>query len=284
MSSDLYVGGGSVIDLFIYPIKGLTGQSLDETYVTKRGFPFDRVAALARRDGNFQGIKKRRLTEDSFRELYSLLMHERLAGVTTELDPYTNRLVVQVQGRTVLDCVVDTEAGLASATQLFANVLDLEARDRPLLVWAGSHYNFGWPGLENRENTWACHIVNMASVRELETRIGQPIDPRRFRANVYVDMGEPWVEREWVGATFAIGDVAVRCIQQTVRCAVTEVNPDTALRDIPLPRLLMQHYGNTEFGVYANVLTPGKLRRGMPVTNPGHRSRVTCKRADRSYE
>ena len=42
------------------------------------------------------------------------------------------------------------------------------------------------------------HIVNLASVRELERTLGRPVDPLRFRANLYLEGMEPWAEFDWL--------------------------------------------------------------------------------------
>ncbi|WP_163908163.1 MOSC domain-containing protein [Mycolicibacterium tokaiense] len=253
----------SLIDLFIYPIKGLTGQRVQRIQVTERGFPFDRLIALARRNGSYGSVVDSPLTLESFFELYALDTHARLAGVVTEFDPVTEHFVVKVQGHSILECHLDSDSGVEDAIAVFANVLDVEPADRPVLVRAAPQYNYGWPGLEDTRNMWACHLVNLASVRDLEAQSGRRVDPRRFRANMYVELHEPWVERNWVGRRFTIGEVEFECIQSSTRCAATEVNPDNAIRDIPIPRLLKQHYGHTEMGIYANVVTAGSLTSGM---------------------
>ena len=261
---------GVLTDLFVYPIKGLSGQRLERVTLTpERGFPFDRMVALAPRDSSCVLDPDQPLTVAAFHELYAQIRYARLAGICTDFDPITGRLHVSVQGNPVLDCLLSTGEGREAASLLLANVLDLDVADRPVLVSAGASQNFGWPGLADKGRTWACHLVNLASVRELQERIGQPIDPRRFRANVYVDLGEPWIERSWIGSHFGIGDVAFEAVLATVRCATTEVNVETAIRDMPIPRLLMQHYGHTEMGIYATIRAGGELAPGMPVTVEG---------------
>lgn len=257
---------GVVTDLFVYPIKGLSGQCLDSVVVTpEQGFPFDRVMALAPRDSSHAHDPDQPLTVEAFHRLYAQIRYARLAGIDTDFDPITGRLLVQVRGNPVLDCRLGTREGREAASLLLANVLDLDTADRPVLVSAGASQNFGWPGLADPKKMWACHLVNLASVRDLQDRVAQHIDPRRFRANIHVDLGEPWIERSWVGKPFSIGDVEFEGVLATVRCATTEVNVETALRDIPIPRLLMQHYGHTEMGIYATVRSGGELRPGMPV-------------------
>jgi uncharacterized protein YcbX len=48
------------------------------------------------------------------------------------------------------------------------------------------------------------HFVNLASVRELERAVGRPVDPLRFRANVYVDKVPAWDEYKWMGKELAM--------------------------------------------------------------------------------
>jgi uncharacterized protein YcbX len=47
-----------------------------------------------------------------------------------------------------------------------------------------------------------------------------------------------------------------------MRCAATQVNPDTAQRDIDLPRELRQAFGHADMGVYAEIVAGGTVRQG----------------------
>jgi len=49
------------------------------------------------------------------------------------------------------------------------------------------------------------HIVNLASVRELERALGRPVDPLRFRANLYLEGIAPWTELRWLGKAICVG-------------------------------------------------------------------------------
>ena len=111
----------------------------------------------------------------------------------------------------------------------------------------------------------AVSIVNLASVRAFAERIGAPVDPLRFRANIYVDGWPPFSELELGDGEVTIGAVRLKVTMRTKRCAATEVNPVTARRDIPVPRLLVRTYGHPDMGVYADVLTDGTVRPGDAV-------------------
>jgi uncharacterized protein YcbX len=46
------------------------------------------------------------------------------------------------------------------------------------------------------------------------------------------------------------------------RCAATDVNPDTGIRDLTIPRTLMNTFGHVDCGIYAEVLAGGVIATG----------------------
>ena len=51
-------------------------------------------------------------------------------------------------------------------------------------------------------------------------------------------------------------------LKRIIRCAATEVNPDTAERDATPPRWLRERFGHADLGVYAEVLEGGRVAAG----------------------
>ena len=51
-------------------------------------------------------------------------------------------------------------------------------------------------------------------------------------------------------------------VKRIVRCAATEVDPDTAIRDLPIPRTLMDTYDHADCGIYAEVIEGGEIAAG----------------------
>jgi uncharacterized protein YcbX len=49
------------------------------------------------------------------------------------------------------------------------------------------------------------------------------------------------------------------------RCAATEVDPDTAARDLDVPEAIYRLTGDEDCGVYAKVLTSGAIAEGDPI-------------------
>ena len=103
-------------------------------------------------------------------------------------------------------------------------------------------------------------IINLASVADLENYVGAPIDPLRFRANLYVTGWPAWQELDMIGRRIAIGDGAhAKITKRIVRCAATNVDPATGIRDLEIPDTLMNTFGHADCGVYAQIVTPGEI-------------------------
>ena len=104
-------------------------------------------------------------------------------------------------------------------------------------------------------------IINLASVAALEDAAGAPVHPLRFRGNLYVEGWPAWHEFDLLDKEIAIGPSArLKVVKRIVRCAATEVDPDTGIRDLPIPRTLMKTYGHADCGVYAEVIEGGADR------------------------
>ena len=106
-------------------------------------------------------------------------------------------------------------------------------------------------------------IINLASVADLEERIGAPVDPLRFRGNVMVEGLEPWAELDLVGRELATASgLRLQVIKRIERCAATNVDPQTGIRDLQIPKTLMTSYGHVDCGIYCRVVASGTLSEG----------------------
>ena len=66
-----------------------------------------------------------------------------------------------------------------------------------------------------------------------------------------------------VGRQIAIGASArAKIVKRIVRCAATNVDPATGVRDLTIPDTLMSAFGHMDCGVYAEVLAPGEIAIG----------------------
>jgi hypothetical protein len=54
-------------------------------------------------------------------------------------------------------------------------------------------------------------------------------------------------------------------VKRIVRCAATNVDPLTGVRDMTIPQTLMQTFDHMDCGVYAEVVTGGEIAVGDTV-------------------
>lgn len=110
-------------------------------------------------------------------------------------------------------------------------------------------------------------IINLASVAAIETAVGAPVHPLRFRGNLYVAGWPAWREFDLVERELAVGrEAQLKVVKRIVRCAATNVDPDTGMRDLALPKSLMQSFGHMDCGVYAEVMTGGEIAAGDSIS------------------
>src|SRR6266446_7002864 len=110
-------------------------------------------------------------------------------------------------------------------------------------------------------------IINLASVAAIESMVGRPVDPLRFRGNLYVEGWPAWGEVDLLGQDIAIGAQArARVVKHIVRCAATNVEPGTGVRDLDIPPTLLRTLGHADCGVYAEVTVGGAIAAGDAVS------------------
>ncbi|HEY4639687.1 MAG TPA: MOSC domain-containing protein, partial [Candidatus Udaeobacter sp.] len=110
-------------------------------------------------------------------------------------------------------------------------------------------------------------IFSLQSARQLSEETTTPIDKRRFRANLYLDLASDnaFAENELVGRSVKIGPkVIVRVLERDPRCAIITLDPDTSERTPAVLKKIAQAHEGTA-GVYAAVVLEGMLHKGDPV-------------------
>jgi len=247
---------GHIAALYTYPVKGLSPAPLEAVDLTPgEAFPWDRAFAIENGTRLFDEAAPRHLPKTKF---FMLARQERLAELATRFDPATRHLTVQHQDRIVLEANLSDTEGRQAVEAFFDRFMQDEAKGPARLVRA--------PGFSFSDVPAKClSIINLASVRALEEVIGKPIDPMRFRANIYVEGLEPWADHKWVEKDLRIGDIKARGLLETTRCPATNVDPARAVRDLDIPDTLREAFGHTNLGLYVNVETTGSIGIGDEV-------------------
>jgi ferredoxin-NADP reductase/uncharacterized protein YcbX len=127
----------------------------------------------------------------------------------------------------------------------------------------------------------AISIINLATVEAIAAVLGRPIDPLRFRANIYVRT-EPWSEFQWLGKTLDCGDAQLDVIRPIDRCKTTSVNLKTGSLDVNMPAALIRHFGHMFCGVYASVHASGTIESGSKIRAADGLSKAAVSAASRA--
>lgn len=244
-----------------YPVKGLSGESLDSVKLEAGcGFPYDRKFGFARPGSGFDPANPKPLPKSKF---YVLARDEALALLDTQYDDKTGVLTMS-SSELSYKFDITTSEGCDNASQFLKAYLSLPDDETPQLYEASPH-RFTDVSVVSTEMMNAVSIINLESVRDFSQTIGQGVDPNRFRGNIHLSNLEPFSELDMVGRQIVVGSVRLKIVKRTKRCPATEVDLETGERDIKTPKLLLDHYGHMDMGVYAEVVSGGVLSCGDEV-------------------
>jgi uncharacterized protein len=246
--------------IYRYPVKGLSPEPLARTRLDVGAtVPADRLYAVENGPSGFDPDAPRHQPKQRY---LMLMKNERLARLRTRYEDASRTLVIAAEGREAARGDLGTADGCAAIERFFAAYCVDELRGPPRVLQAAG---FSFSDVAKK----VVSIINLASVAEIEDAAGAPVDPLRFRGNVYVAGWPAWHEFSLLGAEIAAGPRArLKVTKRIMRCAATEVDPQTAIRDLPIPRLLMDTYQHADCGIYAEVIEGGPIAPGDAIEAP----------------
>lgn len=256
---------GHVESLWRYPVKSMAGEKLQDAFIAFSGLYGDRLYAFHHpaAPAGFPFLTGRDLAE-------MLLYRPRFRypgkaqrplnlGEAESLAPGLTP-VYHPPGDLVVD--VGTPAG------------DVLAIDDPALhdrLRVGSRGPDQLTLLRSDRAMTDCRpvsLISMQTLGALASETGMTLDRRRFRANIYVDLGAApgFAEDAFVGRSVRIGAKAViSLLERDPRCKMITLDPDTAQASPEVLRTVARaHDGKA--GVYGAVLVEGTIRPGDEIT------------------
>ena len=227
--------------LWRYPVKSMHGEPLQAATLTAHGLAGDRLFAFES-SGAAPGML--RLTGAGRREWLRF------------------RAGIDASGRTSTTTTVRTPEGQLHDVRdpVLSELLTRRLGDGHTLSLTKSQV----PQTDCRPVS----LISNATIEYLARELGQAVDPRRFRANIYLDGKHPFWEDSLVGRTIRIGaEVTLRVLERDPRCRFITLDPETTA---PMPGLmkLLDRYHQTRAGVYAAVVCTGEIRLGDQVRLP----------------
>jgi uncharacterized protein YcbX len=173
-----------------HPVKGFSAEPLTHADLAAgQSFPCDRMFAVENGPSGFDPQAPEHIPKQKFTVLAAL---PEVARVRTRYDEAGGAFRAKAQGHPDFEGGLADPAGCAALEAWLTAVLGEGARGTLKVVQAPGHRFTDHP-------LGHVSIVNLASVRDLEARLGRPLDPLRFRANVYVEGWPAWAENDWTG-------------------------------------------------------------------------------------
>ncbi|GAC1637773.1 MAG: MOSC domain-containing protein [Bradyrhizobium sp.] len=242
-----------IASIYRYPVKGLSPEPLPSVAVTAgQTLPADRRYAIENGPSGFDAAAPVWMSKTTF---LMLMRNERLAGLQTHFDDRTNVLTIRENGRVAAQGDLQKPEGRAAIEAFFAANFASDLKGAPKVLSGGGH---SFSDVARK----VVSIINLGSVAAVESMVGVPVHPLRFRANLYVTGWPAWREFDLLGQTIAIGAARFRIVKRIVRCAAVNVDPESAARDLDIPRTLMRRLGHADCGVYAEVIAGGTIAVG----------------------
>jgi uncharacterized protein YcbX len=252
------IPAAKIQSIYRYPVKGLTPEPMARTELAPgQTVPCDRMYAVENGPSGFDPAEPRYFPKTRF---LMLMKNARLAELRTAFDDAAHTLTIRYEGRVAATGDLRTAEGRAAIERFMAEHCGPELRGPPKVLHSLGH---SFSDVSRK----VVSIINLASVQALEDTAGAPVHPLRFRGNVYVQGWPAWHEFDLLDREIGFGPSArLKIVKRIVRCPATEVDPDTAIRDLPVPRLLMDHFGHADCGVYGEVVAAGPVAVGDNVS------------------
>ncbi len=245
-----------IASLYRYPVKGLSPEPLPRVALrVGETLPADRRYAIENGPSGFDPLAPAWMPKSCF---LMLMRDERLAGLRSHFEDNSNLLTIRKNGIIVARGDLESMEGRAAIEAFFATNFAGELKGPPKVISGGGH---SFSDVARK----VVSIINLGSVAAIESIIGLPVHPLRFRANLYVSGWPAWHEFELLGQTLAIGDARLKVVKRITRCAAINVDPESAARDLDLPPTMMRCLGHNECGIYAEVTAGGTIGVGDAV-------------------
>jgi uncharacterized protein YcbX len=239
--------------IYRYPVKGLSPDPLTRVALRPgQTLPADRLYAIENGPTGFDPARPSYFPKQRF---LMLMRNERLAALRTEYDEPSHTLTIHHDGSVAARGDLRTPEGRAAVERFMANYCADELRGPPKVLHGDGH---SFSDVAKK----VVSIINLASVAAIENAIGAPVDPIRFRANVYIDGWPAWHEFGLLDREITAGSARLKVVKRIVRCAATEVDPATGVRDLHVPATLQEAFHHGDCGIYAEVIEGGEVALG----------------------
>ncbi len=237
-----------VTALWRHPIKSHGCEALERvTLTTGQSMPYDRLWAIAHDAAKADGSEWAACQNFNRGSQSPSLM-----AITAKLDEASETITLHHPEQPNLTVQPDTDKAA-----LLAWVSPLAAPNRPQPAQVFRLDNRGFTDTRFA----SISLCNHASHVAVEGIAQSPLQPQRWRGNIWFDGAASWEEFDWMGRELHLGTAKLRIEERIVRCKATTANTDTGVRDVDTLKAL-NTFGHQNFGIYATVVQTGIVAIG----------------------
>jgi hypothetical protein len=267
---------GTVARLRRYPVKSMLGEDVDASEVTQLGLASDRrLAVISRSTGKIASAKYPRL----WRDLLTLSAEALDRDVRITLPGGKTLRSADADVDSILSELLDEPVTL-TATRPAAASLDRAVPEAVLRAGINAQVPFvvNEIGSGSPPGTFVdfapLHLLTTSTLQRIaELSPYRTARLERYRPNIVIRTAAAgFTENDWLDLILRIGDeLTLRVIARTPRCAVPTLAHGDLPRDAEALRVLARHNRVEPLesvapepcaGVYAEVLSPGRIRTG----------------------
>ncbi|MBE9915620.1 MOSC domain-containing protein [Paenibacillus donghaensis] len=223
---------GQVKEIRRFPVKSILGESLSSVLIDNRGLIGDRLWAIKNMSGKFGSGK----TTRRFQQMNGLFNYRARYEGSTPIVTMPDGLDFRGDNKTI---------------------------NEALSEWLGFQVTLAREESIPHFDEGPISIITTSALRMLSQILGEPVDPRRFRANILIDTESTgYNDDDWVGRTVRIGStVTLKVVAPLQRCVMVNNAQEDLQDDSRILRILSQNHGAT-FGVWAKVERNGEVNVG----------------------
>lgn len=227
--------------IYIYPVKSLSGISLNEALVEKRGLQYDRRWMLI--DGNNQFLSQRQFPEMALLDVgirsSGLKIRNRKDFAQSIMVPFDYDSSEQIDVK-IWDWETYVHPVSPEIDQWFSAQIGQKCRlvFQPYEAFrrVDPRYtqNLENPEITDQDRTslsdgFPSLIIGQAALDELNRKLESPVNMNRFRPNLVFTGGKPHDEDHW--NLFSVGEFAkFQAVKPCTRCTITTVDQSSGAR------------------------------------------------------
>jgi uncharacterized protein YcbX len=249
-----------VSELYIYPIKSLSGIAVKSAKITDRGFEHDRRWLLVDGENRFltqrehpqMALLQPSIENNELKVIHKLNNQSFSIAIDTPLA--AGPAIV-----TIWDDTCKAEFVSVAADQWFSAMLGLQCRlvympDETQRI-VDQHYA-PKNSITSFSDAYPFLIIGQASLDDLNSRLDEPLPMNRFRPNIVFTGGKPFDEDLY--NHFKTGGVDFYGVKLCARCVMTTIEQETAKKGKePLKKLASYRFKNNKILFGQNLIHQG---------------------------